>query len=62
MRTRNNDAGDMPYYRQVPKKITEDIWYYENPRSMTIVVQTRSNTVSFNLSKSRLQKIVRRMN
>jgi len=52
----------MPYYRRVPKKITEDIWYYENPKSVTVVVYIDHKHVEFNLSKSRLKKIVGRMN
>lgn len=59
MRIRNN--GEMPYYRRVPKKITKDIWYYENPKSLTVVVYIDHKCVQFNLSKSRLKKIVGRM-
>ena len=52
---------ELRYFRLLPKNIAKDIWYYENPRSITVIVYVDNKHVHFNMSKCRLKKILNRM-
>ena len=48
-------------FRLKPTDVTKDIWYYENPRSITIIVWIENRHTEFCIRKSQLKKILSRM-
>lgn len=48
-------------FRCKPTNITKDIWYYENSRSISVVVWIGHERTEFRIRKAQLKKILSRM-